>query len=92
MHLQDLHLYLQGPPAHALNWSQFKPGFFGGSDEDHEAPLLRTSNWMNTHASLHHVKCDIIRFTQGEDWGGWQINLEGNIHSKGTLKKHLFQI
>ena len=39
-------------PAHALqfNWLYFKPEFTGKPDEDAEAHLLRTNNWMDTHA------------------------------------------
>ena len=32
-----------------LNWSHFRPKFAGKPDEDAEARLLRTSNWMGTH-------------------------------------------
>ena len=33
-----------------LNWSHFKPIFAGKPDKDAEALLLRTSDWMDTHA------------------------------------------
>ena len=32
-----------------LNWSYFKPEFAGKTDEDAEAHLLRTNDWMDTH-------------------------------------------
>ena len=32
-----------------LNWSYFKPEFAGKMDEDAEAHLLRTNDWMDTH-------------------------------------------
>ena len=32
-----------------LNWSYFKPEFAGKTDEDMEAHLLRTNEWMETH-------------------------------------------
>ena len=32
-----------------LNWSYFKPEFSGKSEEDAEAHLLRTDDWMDTH-------------------------------------------
>ena len=32
-----------------LNWSHFRPEFSGKSEEDAEAYLLRTNDWMNTH-------------------------------------------
>ena len=44
------------PPAQAgqqapamLNWSYFKPEFSGKPEEDAEAHLLRTNDWMGTH-------------------------------------------
>ena len=32
-----------------LHWSHFKPEFSGKPEEDAEAHLLRTNNWMNMH-------------------------------------------
>ena len=32
-----------------LNWSYFKPEFAGKAEEDVEAHLLRTNDWMDTH-------------------------------------------
>ena len=32
-----------------LNWSHFKPDFSGKEEEDMEAHLLRTNDWMTTH-------------------------------------------
>ena len=32
-----------------LNWSYFKPEFVGKAEEDAEAHLLRTNDWMDTH-------------------------------------------
>ena len=32
-----------------LNWSHFKPEFSGKPEEDAEAHLLITNDWMNTH-------------------------------------------
>ena len=32
-----------------LNWSHFKPKFPGKPDEDAEAHLLKTNDWMDTH-------------------------------------------
>ena len=41
----------QAPPAQVpqLNWSYFKPEFPGKPEEDVEAHLLRTNDWMETH-------------------------------------------
>ena len=32
-----------------LNWPYFKPEFAGKTDENAEAHLLRTNDWMDTH-------------------------------------------
>ena len=37
------------PAPPVLNWSHFKPEFSGKPEEDAEAHLLRTSDWMETH-------------------------------------------
>ena len=34
---------------HKLNWSYFKAEFSGKPEEDAEAHLLRTNDWMETH-------------------------------------------
>ena len=39
-----------------LNWSHFKPEFSGKPDEDAEAHLLHTNNWMNAHHFVEGVK------------------------------------
>ena len=47
---------IQPTPMPQLNWSCFKPQFTGKPDEDVEAHLLRTSDWMDTHAFSESVK------------------------------------
>ena len=39
-----------------LNWSHFKPEFSGKPEEDAEAYLLRTNDWMDTHQFQAGVK------------------------------------
>ena len=46
-----------------LNWSHFKPEFVGKPDEDAEAHLLRTNNWMDTDASPEADKVQILCLT-----------------------------
>ena len=50
----------QRPP---LNWSHFKPEYAGRLDEDVEAHLLRTNDWMDMHEFLEHVKIQIFCLT-----------------------------
>ena len=38
------------------NWSHFKPEFSGKPDEDAEAHLLCTNNWMYAHHFVEGVK------------------------------------
>ena len=39
-----------------LNWPYFKPEFSGKPDEDAEAHLLHTNDWMNAHHFIEGVK------------------------------------
>ena len=39
-----------------LNWSHFKPEFAVKPDKDAEAHLIRTNDWMDTHAFPEGVK------------------------------------
>ena len=47
---------IQPGPMPQLNWSHFKPEFTGKPDEDAEAHLLRTNDWMDTHDFPEGVK------------------------------------
>ena len=47
---------LGAPQEATINWSHFKPEFAGKTEEDVEAHLLRTNDWMDTHDFLDHVK------------------------------------
>ena len=49
-----------------MNWSHFKPEFSGKPDEDVEAHLLRTNDWMtflnlNIHNSFFYLS-DLLHF------------------------------
>ena len=41
-----------------VNWSHFKPEFMGKPEEDAEAHLLCTNDWMQTHNFEENVKVD----------------------------------
>ena len=43
-----------------FNWSHFKPEFAGKPDEDAEAHLLRTNDWMHKHAFPEGSKSSIF--------------------------------
>ena len=53
----------QQGPLPQLNWSHFKPEFAGKPDEDAEDHLLRTNNWMDSHAFQRGVKVQMICLT-----------------------------
>ena len=38
-----------------LNWSNFKPQFSGKPEEDAEAHLLHSNDWMEAHKQLFHA-------------------------------------
>ena len=42
-------------PLH-LNWSNFKPEFLGKPEEDVEADLLHSNDWMNAHHFDEDIK------------------------------------
>ena len=87
-----------------LNWSHFKPEFAGKPDEDVEAHLLRTNDWMDSHAFEEGIKVQRFCLTSiGEarlwyeslrpialDWNGLQ-NQFRQQHSKiGNTREQLF--
>ena len=39
-----------------LNWSNFKPEFSGKAEEDAEAHLLCSNDWMNAHRFDENIK------------------------------------
>ena len=87
-----------------LTWSYFKPEFSGKPDEDAEAHLLHTNDWMNAHHFVEGVKVQRFCLTLlGEarlwyqslepinaDWQGLQ-NLFRQQYSKiGNTREQLF--
>ena len=51
---------IQPGPIPQLNWPHFKPEFAGKPDEDGEAHLLRTNDWMDTDSFPEGVKVQRI--------------------------------
>ena len=54
---------IQPAPMPQLSWSYFKPEFAGKPDEDVEAHLLRTNDWMDMYAFPEGVKLQIFCLT-----------------------------
>ena len=87
-----------------LNWSHFKPKFAGKPEEDVEAHLLRTNDWMDTHDFLDHVKVQRFCLTLvGEarlwyeslrlinpEWGNLQHMIRQQYSKIGNTREQLF--
>ena len=59
-----------------LNWSPIKPKFSGKPDEDAEAHLLLTKDWMNSHHFLDGVKVQTFCLTLSGETRLWSESLE----------------
>ena len=59
-----------------MNWSHFKPEFSGRLDEDVEAHLLRTNDWMTTHDFPEGVKVQRFCLTLVGEARNWYATLE----------------
>ena len=71
-----------------LNWSYFKPEFSGKPEEDVEAHLLRTNDWMNTHQFQGGVKVQRFCLTLAGEARLWYeslipINEDWQVHLLG---------
>ena len=58
-----------------LNWSHFKPEVAGKPDEDVEAHLLRTNDWMDTHAFPEGVSVHQFCLTLVGEVTLWYVSL-----------------
>ena len=59
-----------------MNWSHFKPEYSGKPEEDVEAHLLRTNDWMNTHDFPDGVKVQRFCLTLTGEARLWYASLE----------------
>ena len=59
-----------------MNWSHFTPKFSGRPDEDVEAHLLRTNDWMTTHDFPEAVKVQRFCLTLVGKARNWYATLE----------------
>ena len=59
-----------------LNWSNFKPEFSGNPEEDAEAHLLHSNDWMNTHHFVEGVKIQrfVSHYWKRQDCGIIHLN------------------
>ena len=59
-----------------MNWSHFKPEYSGKPEEDVEAHLLRTNDWMNTHDFPDGIKVQRFCLTLMREARLWYASLE----------------
>ena len=59
-----------------MNSSHFKPEFSGKPEEDAEANLVRTNNWMNTHHFQVGINVQRFCLTLVGETGLWYESLE----------------
>ena len=59
-----------------MHWSHFKPEYSGKPEEDVEAHLLRTNDWMNTHDFPDRVKVQRFCLTLTGEARLWYASLE----------------
>ena len=59
-----------------LNWSYSKPELSGKPDEDTEAHLLHTNDWMNAHHFIDNVKVQRFCLTLLGEARLWYQSLE----------------
>ena len=59
-----------------INWSNFKPEFSGKSEEDVEAHLLHSNDWMNTHHFDEDIKVQRFCLTLLGEARLWYHSLE----------------
>ena len=59
-----------------MNWSHFKPEFSGKPEEDVEAHLLQTNDWMTTHVLPEAVKVQRFCLTLVGEARNWYTTLE----------------
>ena len=80
----------QGQQIVHLNWSHFKLEFSGKPDEDAEAHLLHTDDWMTAHHFVGAVKVQRFCLTLLGEARLWYNSLELiNIDWQGL--QHLFR-
>ena len=59
-----------------MNWSHFKPEHSGKPEDDVEAHLFRTNDWMNTHDFPDGVKVQRFCLTLMGEARLWYASLE----------------
>ena len=74
-----------------MNWSHFKPEYSGKPEEDVEAHLLRTDDWMNTHDFPDAVKVQWFCLTLTGEARLWFALLEPIVMTWQELQNQFRQ-
>ena len=80
---QQQHLY--------INWSNFKPEFSGKPEEDAEAHLLCSNDWMNAHHFVSGVKVQRFCLTLLGEARLWYQSLEPLDNMRWPELQNLFR-
>ena len=78
------------PQRPQLNWSHFKPKFAGKPEEDAEAHLLKTNDWMDTHDFPDHVNVQRFCLTLVGEARLWYESLRP-INAEWDNLQHMFR-
>ena len=88
----------QPPPQDAigqrhihLNWSNFKPEFSGKQEEDAEAHLLHSNDWMDAHHFYEDIKVQRFCLTLFGEARLWYHSLEPLGETTWTQLQNLFR-
>ena len=74
-----------------LNWSNFKPEFSGRQEEDAEAHLLHSNNWMDTHHFDEDIKVQRFCLTLLGEARLWYHSLEPFEETTWAQLQNLFR-
>ena len=74
-----------------MNWSHFKPEYSGKPEEDVEAHLSRTNNWMNMHDFPDDVKVQRFCLTLMGEARLWYTSLEPIVSTWQELQNQFRQ-
>ena len=74
-----------------INWSNFKPEFSGKPEEDAEAHLLHSDDWMNAHCFNNDVKVQRFCLTLLGEARLWYHSLEPLGETTWVQLQNLFR-
>ena len=88
---QPQHQDIAGQRHLHINWSNFKPEFSGKPEEDAEAHLLHSNDWMNAHCFNEDTKVQRFCLTLLGEARLWYHSLEPLGDSTWAQLQNLFR-